>query len=60
MSTQMKGVSDMAYETKVILIAIANIVRNADNLKDVYGAIEKMANAEGIVIEPFEEEDSQN
>ena len=58
MATQ-KGVSDVAYETKVLLVAIANIIRKSDNLKEVYDAIEQMANAEGVVIEPFEKEDTK-
>ena len=58
MSTQTKGVSDVAYETKVLLIAIANLIRKSDDLKEVYKAVEEMANAEGIVLKPFEDENS--
>ena len=45
---------DMAYETKVILIAIAKIIRKADNIKEIYEAIEEMANAEGVVLQPLD------
>ena len=47
----------MAYETKALLIAIAKIIRYAKDPKEIYKAVADMANAEGIVIEPFEEED---
>ena len=43
----------MAYETKVLLIAIAKIIRKADNIKEIYEAIEEMANAEGVVLQPL-------
>ena len=52
MSAQESGT---AYQTKVLLIAIANIIRKSDNLKEVYGVIEKMANVEGIVVSPWKE-----
>jgi len=50
-----EGVESMAYETKVILNALAYIIRNADSLKEAYEALEEMANAEGVVLKPFEE-----
>ena len=45
----------MAYETKVILIALANAAIRADSMKDVYDVIAEMANAEGVVIKSYEE-----
>ena len=51
-----KGALDMAYETKVLLIAIAQIIRKADSIEEIYKAVEKMANAEGLVLEPLDEE----
>ena len=42
-----------SYETKVILIAIANIIRKSGSLREVYDAIEATANAEGIVVRPW-------
>ena len=59
MDTQavMKGENSVAYETKVLLIALARIVRKADNIKEIYEAIEEMANAEGIVLKPLEEDE---
>ena len=50
-----KGVDDVAYETKVVLIAIAEIIRKSADLKEVYQAVEKMANAEGVVLQPYED-----
>jgi len=43
------------YETKVILTAIGQIIGKADSLQEAYEAVAKMANAEGVVLEPFEE-----
>ncbi|MDR1705619.1 MAG: hypothetical protein LBS19_13170 [Clostridiales bacterium] len=45
----------MAYETKVLLIALSKIVRKADNIEEIYKAIEDMANAEGVVLKPYED-----
>ena len=43
----------MTYETKVVLTAIAQIINKADNLKEVYQAVEKMANVEGVLLDPY-------
>ena len=40
-------------ETKVILIALAKICREADDIKEVYETLEDMANAEGIKLKPL-------
>ena len=48
----------MPCETKVLLIAIANIIRKADNIEEIYKAVEEMANAEGVVLKPLEGERS--
>ena len=55
--TSVKGEKKVSYDTKVLLIAIANIVRNCDNVRDIFAAIEEMANAEGVVLKPFEDPD---
>ncbi|MCL2565834.1 MAG: hypothetical protein FWE24_08505 [Defluviitaleaceae bacterium] len=52
-----KGELNLAYETKVLLIALAKIVRKADSVEEVYKAIEEMANAEGVVLKPLDEKD---
>ena len=44
----------MAYETKVILISLAEIAVRT-NAKAVYKAIAKMANVEGVILKPWEE-----
>ena len=55
-----KGAENVAYETKVLLIALAKIVRKADNIKEIYEAIEEMANAEGVVLKPLDDYPSTN
>ena len=45
----------MAYETKVILMMLARIAARAKSIKDVYNAIADAANAEGVVLKPYEE-----
>jgi len=46
---------DVAYETKVLLIAIAKIISKADSIEEVYKAVQLMANAEGLVLQSLEE-----
>jgi len=50
-----RGEGNGAYEIKVLLIALAKIVRKADNIKEIYEALEEMANAEGIILKPIED-----
>ena len=50
----MEGGADMAYETKVILIALADKALRT-NAKEVYELIAQMANAEGVVLTPYDE-----
>ena len=52
-ATTMNGELNMSYDTKVILIALANLCRRVDNVKEVFDVIEEMANAEGVVLKPF-------
>jgi len=47
------------YETKVILVAMSKIIRKADSLKEAYEALEEMANAEGVILKPFNEENEK-
>ena len=47
----------MAFETKVILVAMAEIVKKSATTEEVYKALENMAKVEGIKLEPFREED---
>jgi len=45
----------MAYETKVLLIALAEIALKSDGVKEIYNAIAKMANAEGVILQSWDE-----
>jgi len=49
----------MAFETKVLLVSLAEhaIVANS---KYMYDTIAKMANVEGVVLQPFEEAKAAN
>lgn len=53
-----KREENVAYETKVLLIALAKIVRKAENIEEVYEALEEMANAEGVILKPLEEKNT--
>ena len=44
----------MAYETKVILIALAEVAVRT-NAREVYNTIMRMANAEGVVLKSWDE-----
>jgi len=44
----------MAYETKVILTAVADIVQTSSNLDEAYKRIARLANAEGVILPPVE------
>ena len=41
----------MGYETKVILAAIADIIRTSSTLDEALERVAKIANSEGIIIE---------
>jgi len=43
----------MAYETKVILIALSEFLREAKEEK-AYRIVQKMANAEGVILENYD------
>ena len=44
----------MAYETKVLLMALAEIACRT-NAKEVYNALVKMANVEGVILKSYDE-----
>ena len=48
------------YETKVILVAVSNIMRKSKDLKEAHEALEEMANAEGVVLKPFDENEKSS
>jgi hypothetical protein len=45
----------MAYETKVILSALAERVALADTVKEAYGAIQRAASVEGVKLPAYED-----
>jgi len=47
----------MTYETKVLLSAVASIMRKSDSLEDAYEELEEMANVEGVILKPFKKEE---
>ena len=49
-----KVADSVAYETKVLLIALAEIACRTD-AKEVYKAIAKMANVEGVILKSYNE-----
>jgi len=50
----------MAYDTKVLLISLAEIASRTNSTKAVYNAIANMANAEGVVLKSYEDKKSEN
>ena len=54
-----KGDETMAYETKALFIAIANIMRLSKDINQAYEALAEMANAEGVILKPLEESDNK-
>ena len=44
-----------AYETKVILQALADITSKAATVEEVYESIQRMANVEGLILKPYAE-----
>lgn len=46
---------NMGYETKVILVAIAEIIRKSKDKNEIYKAVAEMANAEGVILKPLDE-----
>ena len=44
----------MGYETKVILVAIADIIQTSKSLDEAFDRIAEMANAEGIIVKKRE------
>ena len=45
----------MAYETKVILMLLAQQVAKSKTVKEAYNAIARAASVEGVSLPPFEE-----
>jgi uncharacterized protein (DUF302 family) len=45
----------MAYETKVILVLLAQQIGKAKSLKEAYNAVMEAANVEGVKIPTYDE-----
>jgi len=45
---------NLGYETKVILVAVADIIRTSKDLNEALKRVAKIANAEGVVIDTEE------
>ena len=47
----------MAYETKALLAAIAEIMKlSGGDMERAYKALQKIANTEGVILDPYNEE----
>ena len=57
--TVTKGEETRAYETKALFIAIANIMRLSKDMKQAYEALAEMANAEGVILKPLDDENEE-
>ena len=53
-ATTVKGEESVAYETKVLLIALSDAALRT-NSKEMYRIIAKMANAEGLILPSYKE-----
>lgn len=51
----MKGDADLAYETKVLLQAIAEILLQKKDVKSAYNAVKRIANTEGVILKTYDE-----
>ncbi|MCL2874334.1 MAG: hypothetical protein FWE29_05310 [Defluviitaleaceae bacterium] len=45
----------MALETKIILLAILRIIKQAKTKEEIYDAVLELANAEGVNAKPLDE-----
>jgi len=52
--------NNSSYETKVILVAIAEIIRKSKDKTEIYKAVAEMANAEGVILKPLDEAEKSN
>ena len=54
-STVVKGDFNLAYETKVIIQAMAEILLQTNDVEKAYNALKRMANTEGVILKAYEE-----
>ena len=56
----MEGTRNMGYETKVILVAVADIIQTSKTLEEAFERVARIANAEGVVITKQEQTDKDD
>ena len=49
----------MSYETKVLFLALGEIIKSSKTVKEAYERLAKIANAEGVIMEKFEEDEAE-
>jgi hypothetical protein len=49
----------MGYETKVILVAVADIIETSKSLDEAFERISRLANVEGVIVERHPKEKSE-
>jgi len=59
-SVKTKGEEGAAYETKVILKAVAELVRTSKSVEEAFERVVNIANAEGVVIPKPGEKETRN
>jgi len=50
----------MAFETKALLVAIGELIRSSKSAEEAFRRVAKVANTEGVILDPFEETDDAN
>ena len=58
-TTTMKGEETVGYETKVILVAVADIIRTSKTLDEAFERVAAMANAEGEIVKKRKKTEQQ-
>ena len=49
----------MAVETKMLMAAVGELVRNAKTVEEAYKAVQTIANAGGVILKPFHDSDRE-
>ena len=50
--TALKGAEGIAYETKVLLSMVFDIINTSNSLEEAAERIARIANVEGVILEP--------
>ena len=59
-TTIWKGEEAVGYETKVILVAVADIIQTSKTLDEAFERVAAIANAEGVVIKKQNKRERKN